>query len=68
MGDGAVIAFDMDSDAAKTLCPAHAGEYANETTLITSRSKPPQIASAGHSSGCYHDALGPITDGLQNPA
>ena len=34
MGDGAVITFDSDGGAAKTLCAAHPGEYANETTFI----------------------------------
>ena len=68
VGDGAVIAFDMDGGAAKTLCAAHTGEYANETTFITSRSKPHEIASVGHASGYDYDSMALITDGLQNLA
>ena len=67
VGDGAVIAFDMDGGA-KTLCAAHTGEYANETTFITSRSKPHEIASVGHASGYDYDSMALITDGLQNLA
>ena len=67
VGDGAVIAFNMDGGA-KTLCAAHTGEYANETTFITSRSKPHEIASVGHASGYEYDRMALITDGLQNLA
>ena len=67
VGDGAVIAFDLGGGA-KTLCAAHTGEYANETTFITSRSKPDEIASVGHASGYKYDGLALITDGLQNLA
>ncbi len=68
VGDGAVIAFNIDSGAATTLCEAHSGEYANETTFITSCPKPHEIAYVGHASGCDYDALALITDGLQNLA
>ena len=68
VGDGAVIAFNIDSGAARTLCAAHSGEYANETTFITSRTRPHLIASVGHASGYNYDALALITDGLQNLA
>lgn len=68
VGDGAVIAFNIDSGVAKTLCEAHSGEYANETIFITSRSKPNEIAAAGHVSAYDYDALALITDGLQNLA
>ena len=68
VGDGAVIAFNIATGAAKTLCDAHTGEYANETTFITSRSRPHEIASVGHASGYDYDALALITDGLQNLA
>ena len=68
VGDGAVIAFNVDSGAARTLCAAHTGEYANETTFITSRTRPHEIADVGHASRYDHDALALITDGLQNLA
>ena len=68
VGDGAVIAFDIDSGTATTLCEAHSGEYANETTFITSCSEPHEIAYVGHASGRDYDALALITDGLQNLA
>ena len=68
VGDGAVIAFNIDRGAAMTLCEAHSGEYANETTFITSRSRPQEIASVGHASGYDYDGLALITDGLQNLA
>lgn len=68
VGDGAVIAFDTGAGAALTLCEAHSGEYANETTFITSRSRPHELASVGHASGYAYDALALITDGLQNLA
>ena len=68
VGDGAVIAFKIGDGAAKTLCAAHSGEYANETTFITSRSRPDRIAAVGHASGLDHDGLALITDGLQNLA
>ena len=68
VGDGAVIAFNIDSGAATTLCEAHSGEYANETTFITSCPEPHEIAYVGHASGCDYDALALITDGLQNLA
>ena len=68
VGDGAVIAFNIDGGAAKTLCEAHSGEYANETTFITSRSRPHEMASVGHVLGYDYDALALITDGLQNLA
>ena len=68
VGDGAVIAFNVESAAAKTLCEAHSGEYANETTFITSHSQPDEIAFVGHASGYDYDALALITDGLQNLA
>lgn len=68
VGDGAVIAFNIDSGAAMTLCEAHSGEYANETTFITSCSKPHEIAYVGHASGYDYSALALITDGLQNLA
>ncbi len=68
VGDGAVIAFSIGGDDAMTLCEAHTGEYANETTFITSRSQPHEAASVGHASGYDYDALALITDGLQNLA
>ena len=68
VGDGAVIAFDIGRGEAMTLCEAHTGEYANETTFITSRSSPHEIASVGHASGHDYDAVALITDGLQNLA
>lgn len=68
VGDGAVIAFEIDSGRAKTLCAAHTGEYANETTFITSRTRPHRIASVGHVDGSDYNALALITDGLQNLA
>ena len=68
VGDGAVIAFNIGRDNAITLCEAHTGEYANETTFITSRSRPHEIASVGHASGYDYDSLALITDGLQNLA
>ena len=68
VGDGAVIAFDVDGGGAKTLCAAHTGEYANETTFITSRSKPHEMASVGHASAYDYDGMALITDGLQNLA
>ena len=68
VGDGAVVAFNIDSGAAKTLCEAHTGEFANETIFITSRSMPQDIASVGHASGRDYDGLALITDGLQNLA
>ncbi len=68
VGDGAVIAFNIGGGDAITLCAAHTGEYANETTFITSRSKPHEIASVGHASGHDYDSLALITDGLQNLA
>ena len=68
VGDGAVIAFNIDDGAATTLCDSHTGEHANETTFITSRSRPHEIASVGHASGSDYDALALITDGLENLA
>ena len=68
VGDGAVIVFDTESGASQTLCAAHSGEYANETIFITSRTRPHLVASVGHASGYDYDALGLITDGLQNLA
>ena len=68
VGDGAVVAFNIDKGMARTLCEAHSGEFANETTFITSRSRPHEIASVGHASGYDYDALALITDGLQNLA
>lgn len=68
VGDGAVIAFDIDSGAGTTLCEAHSGEYANETTFITSCSNPHEIAYVGHGSGDGYDAIALISDGLQNLA
>ncbi|MYC32802.1 MAG: protein phosphatase 2C domain-containing protein [Chloroflexi bacterium] len=68
VGDGAVVAFNIGSGAATTLCEAHSGEYANETTFITSRSRPHEIASVGCASGYDYDSLALITDGLQNLA
>lgn len=68
VGDGAVIAFNISDGDAMTLCEAHTGEYANETTFITSRSKPHEIASVGHASVYDYDSLALITDGLQNLA
>lgn len=68
VGDGAVIAFNLDTGTAQTLCAAHTGEYANETTFITSRTRPHRIADVGHVSGADYDALALITDGLQNLA
>ena len=68
VGDGAVIAFNLDGGAARTLCDAHTGERANETTFITSHSRPHEIASVGHVSRYDYDALALITDGLQNLA
>ena len=68
VGDGAVVAFKVDNGDAKTLCDAHSGEHANETTFITSRSRPHEIADVGHASGYDYDALALITDGLENLA
>ena len=68
VGDGAVLAFNIGSGVARTMCEAHSGEYANETTFITSRSRPHEIASVGHASGYDYDCLALITDGLQNLA
>ena len=68
VGDGAVVAFNIDSGAARTLCAADTGEYANETTFITSRTRPHRAAHVGHASGSDYDALALITDGLQNLA
>ena len=68
VGDGAVVAFNINSGAAKTLCDAHTGEHANQTTFITSRSRPQDIASVGQASGRDYDGLALITDGLQNLA
>ena len=68
VGDGAVVAFNIDGGDAKTLCDAHGGEYANETTFITSRSRPHEIADVGHAAGSDYDALALITDGLENLA
>lgn len=68
VGDGAVIAFNISGGEARTLCDAHTGEYANETTFITSRSQPDSIADVGHAAGYDYDALALITDGLQNLA
>ena len=68
LGDGAVVAFNIADGAAKTLCAANTGEYANETTFITSRTRPHQVADVGHASGSDYDALALITDGLQNLA
>ena len=68
VGDGAIIAFNTGSGAAKTLCDAHRGEYANETTFITSRTQPHEIAFVGQASGYDYDSLALITDGLQNLA
>ncbi len=66
VGDGAVIAFNVEGGDARTLCAAHSGEYANETTFITSRTRPHLAASVGHIPGRDYDALGLITDGLEN--
>ena len=68
VGDGAVVAFNIDGGLARTLCAAHTGEYANETTFITSRTRPHRIASVGHADGSRYDAVALITDGLQNLA
>ena len=68
VGDGAVVAFNLASGDARTLCAAHTGEYANETTFITSRTRPHLVADVGHASGSDYDALALITDGLQNLA
>ncbi len=68
VGDGAVIAFNIDNGAARTLCAAHTGELANETTFITSRTRPHLVASVGHASVGDYGALALITDGLQNLA
>ena len=68
VGDGAVVAFDTHSGAARTLCAAHTGEFANETTFITSRTRPHRVASVGHAPGGDYKALALITDGLQNLA
>ena len=68
VGDGAVAAFNIGSGAARTLCAANTGEYANETTFITSRTRPHQVAHVGHAFGSDYDALALITDGLQNLA
>ena len=68
VGDGAAVAFNVDGGHARTLCAAHTGEYANETTFITSRSRPHRIASVGHADGSRYDAVALITDGLQNLA
>ena len=68
IGDGAVIAFNIDGGRARTMCAAHTGEYANETTFITSRTRPHRIASVGHVDGSRYDALALITDGLQGLA
>ena len=68
VGDGAVVAFNIDGGLARTLCAAHTGEHANETTFITSRTRPHRIASVGHADGWRYDAVALITDGLQNLA
>ena len=68
VGDGAVVAFNLGSGAARTLCAADSGEYANETTFITSRTRPHRVAGVGHAPGSDYDALALITDGLQNLA
>ena len=68
VGDGAVMAFDVAGGVATTLCAAHTGELANETTFITSRTRPHRIASVGHASGAEFNGLALITDGLQNLA
>ena len=68
VGDGAVVAFDTHSGAARTLCAAHTGEFANETTFITSRTRPHRVASVGHAPGGDYNSLALITDGLQNLA
>ena len=68
VGDGAVVAFNIDGGLARTLCAAHTGEYANETTFITSRTRPHRVASVGHAAGSDYDTLALITDGLQNLA
>ena len=68
VGDGAVVAFSLGDGAARTLCAANSGEYANETTFITSRTRPHRVASVGHADGSRYDAVALITDGLQNLA
>ncbi len=68
VGDGAVVAFNLPDGTARTLCAAHTGEHANETTFITSRTRPHRIASVGCADGSDWDALALITDGLQNLA
>ena len=71
VGDGAVVAFNLEAGTARnarTLCAAHGGEYANETTFITSRTRPHRIADVGHASGADYDALALTTDGLENLA
>ena len=68
VGDGAVVAFNIGSGDASTLCAAHTGEFANETTFITSRTRPHLVASVGHVAGADYDGLALITDGLQNLA
>ena len=68
VGDGAVVAFNLCDGSARTLCAAHTGEYANETTFITSRTRPHRVASVGHAAGSDYDTLALITDGLQNLA
>ena len=68
VGDGAVVAFNIGSGEARTLCASHTGEFANETTFITSRTRPHQVAEVGHAPGSDYNALGLITDGLENLA
>ena len=45
-----------------------AASTANETTFLTSCTKPHEIAYVGHASGYDYDALALITDGLENLA
>ena len=73
VGDGAVVAFNLGDGAAKTLCAAHTGEFANETIFLTSCARPHIMASVGHADRSVgdlsvYDALALITDGLQNLA
>ena len=68
VGDGAVVVFNIDGGHARTLCAAHTGEHANETTFVTSHTRPHRMASVGNADGSDWDALALITDGLQGLA
>ena len=68
IGDGAIIAFNTEEETAKTLCAAHKGEHANETTFIVSRTRPHKVASVGICETDGFNAIALISDGLENLA